>query len=84
MEFENIRETLYDFRPIFNGTSEQPIDLDVSLPDYCPDISRILKCHAVPQITSRMVVGDRLTVEGSTMIRIFMPMRKKMHYAAAN
>lgn len=71
MEFENIRETLYDFRPIFNGTSEQPIDLDVSLPDYCPDISRILKCHAVPQITSRMVVGDRLTVEGSTMIRIF-------------
>lgn len=71
MNFELVQEPISVYREIFNGSSEQPIDLDVSLPDYCPDISRILKCQAVPQITSRNIVGDRLTTEGSTLIRIF-------------
>ena len=32
---------------LFNETAEQPIDVDFSLPDFCPDISKILKCRAV-------------------------------------
>lgn len=71
MDFETTREPIGMDRAVFCGSSEQPIDLDISLPDYCPDISRILKCQAVPQVTSRSLVGDRLTVEGSTIIRIF-------------
>ncbi len=54
----------------FEGCQEVPIDLDFSLPDYCPDIQKILKCRVVPNITSRNISGDRLNVEGSAIIRI--------------
>ena len=28
---------------IYDGCQEQAVDLDISLPDYCPDIQKILK-----------------------------------------
>lgn len=71
MELNAVRELVCMYREVFCGTSEQPVDLDIALPDYCPDISRILKCQAVPQVTSRSLAGERLTVEGSTIIRVF-------------
>ena len=30
-------------------TAEQPIDADITLPDYCPDIRRVLKCLVTPR-----------------------------------
>ena len=71
MELNVTRESVCTCQEVFSGTSEQPIDLDIALPDYCPDISRMLKCQAVPQITARSLTGERLTVEGSTIIRVF-------------
>ncbi len=71
MELNVTRESVCTYQEVFSGTSEQPIDLDIALPDYCPDISRMLKCQAVPQITARSLTGERLTVEGSTIIRVF-------------
>ena len=70
MDLEMTRIPIAINRPVFSGSSEQPIDLDIALPDYCPDIARILKCQAVPQVTARSLVGDRLTVEGSTILRL--------------
>lgn len=70
MDFQTEKEPFCSLRELFSGSSEQPVDLDVTLPDYCPDISRILKCQVKPQITSRQIVGDRLTVEGSSLIRL--------------
>lgn len=70
MDFQTEKEPFCSLKELFNGSSEQPVDLDVTLPDYCPDISRILKCQVKPQITSRQIVGDRLTVEGSSLIRL--------------
>ena len=70
MDFQTEKESFCSLRELFSGSSEQPIDLDVTLPDYCPDISRILKCQVVPQISSRQIVGDRLTVEGTALIRL--------------
>ena len=54
----------------FEGCQEIPIDLDFSLPDYCPDIQRILKCHVCPNITARNISGDRLNIEGNANIRL--------------
>lgn len=55
---------------VFEGSKEVPVDLDFSLPDYCPDIQKVLKCMVCPNITSRNISGDRLNIEGTTKIRV--------------
>lgn len=50
---------------------EQPVDLDITLPDYCPDVQRILKCRLCPAITSRSITGDRLDVEGRAVVKVY-------------
>ena len=46
-------------------TAEQPIDADITLRDYCPDIRRVLKCLVTPRITAVQTAGDRATADGS-------------------
>ena len=59
-----ILENLYD------SFAEQGIDCDIAMPDYCPDIMRILKCSVTNSITNSKISGDRATVDGSAKIRI--------------
>lgn len=53
---------------VFDGCFEQPLDLDFTLPDYCPSIEKILKCRVIPQIHSKSLSGDRLTIEGAAAV----------------
>lgn len=50
--------------------SEQPVDIDFTLPDYCPDIEKILKCKITPKIYNRALSGGQLTVDGATVVTI--------------
>ncbi len=70
MNYDVSRETLAVKDLVFEGCKEIPIDLDFSLPDYCPDIQRVLKCRVSPDITSRNISGDRLNIEGTAKIRV--------------
>ncbi len=70
MNYDVSRETLAVKDLVFEGCKEIPIDLDFSLPDYCPDIQRILKCRVCPDVTSRNISGDRLNIEGTAKIRV--------------
>ncbi|MFR5070366.1 MAG: DUF3794 domain-containing protein [Eubacteriales bacterium] len=45
MEYHLRTEVLQGTEVVFDGCQEQPVDLTLSLPDYCPDIQRILKCQ---------------------------------------
>ena len=56
---------------LFSGTIEKPIDLDFTLPDYCADIQKILKCNIKPIITTKAVSGEKLEMEGTVSIRVF-------------
>ena len=58
------------FDPVFDGRYETPIDAEYNLPDYCPDIQKILKCRAIPEVTSYMITGDTLTCDGVCDIRV--------------
>lgn len=58
------KEILYD------GFCEQGIDSDVNLPDYCPDIMRILKCCVHTDINSSKLIGDRVTADGNAKITV--------------
>lgn len=62
---------------LLHQSSEQPVDLDFSLPDYCPDIERILKCRMTRSITSRNISGNRLDIDGVIVIRIYYLDSKK-------
>lgn len=70
MNYDVIKDTLSIKELVFEGTKEVPIDLDFSLPDYCPDVQKILKCRVSPDIFSRNISGDRLNIEGSAKIRV--------------
>ncbi|MCR5652746.1 MAG: DUF3794 domain-containing protein [Ruminococcus sp.] len=53
-----------------NTVSEQPVDIDFTLPDYCPDIEKILRCKITPKIYNRNLSGGQLQIEGSSVISV--------------
>ena len=70
MEYSVNKDKLGVCKAVFKGCLEQSVDLDFNLPDYCPDIQKILKCQIYPRVISRNVVGDRLNVEGVTVVSL--------------
>ncbi len=49
---------------------EQLIENDLSLPDYCGDIVRILCCNTDVNIFSAVITGDKAVVDGAVVSRI--------------
>lgn len=49
---------------------EQSVELDYVLPDYYPEIFRIIKCFAEPQITACTVNGDRVSYELTVCLKV--------------
>lgn len=70
MEYALTKETCSVCETVFDGSMEQPIDLDLTLPDYCPDMDTILKCYALPAVSSRTISGDRLEIDGTVTVRV--------------
>ena len=54
----------------FEGSCEQAVDCEINLPDYCPDILRVLKCTVAPCVVSSKISGDRACADGNAHIRI--------------
>lgn len=55
---------------VFESTAEQSLDADISLPDYCPEIQRILRCTVTPNITSVQNNSGRVTADVSAVVRV--------------
>lgn len=51
-------------------TTQQSLELDISLPDYCSDIKRILRLFVLPGINSTTVTSDRVSVSGDIILRL--------------
>lgn len=51
-------------------TAELPIDADITLADYEPDIKRILKCEIKPYINSKRITGNALGIEGTAIVTV--------------
>lgn len=49
---------------------EYPIECDVLLPDYCPDIVRILSCRVLPVIQNSLVRRNQFVVEGVAEVQL--------------
>lgn len=70
MEYHLIKKSINSVRCALDTAAEQAVDIDLTLPDYCPDVERILSCTLMPQIYMSNVSGDRLSVEGGAKVRI--------------
>lgn len=55
---------------VYESTAEQSLDADISLPDYCPEIQRILKCTVCPEITGVQNNSGRVTADANAVVRI--------------
>ncbi len=70
MEEKILKTSVFVNDTVFNKATEQAIDVDFTLPDYCPDISKIFKCRAVSRITSKGINGKNITVDGTVAITL--------------
>lgn len=71
MELKLTRQPLFINEPLIDQKVEQPIECDALLPDYCPDIVRILKCSVTPAVTGRRASPGKLELEGMAVVTVY-------------
>lgn len=68
---ETAKSAVHIDETVFDGQVEQGVELDYVLPDYCPDIFKILSCTLTPKTASYNVSGDgRLELDGVVYIKV--------------
>lgn len=70
MENEFKTEKIILKKEKFASNIEQLIENDLSLPDYCGDIVKILGCTAQANIFSAAITGDSAVIDGVVLTRI--------------
>lgn len=70
MENEFRTETVMQKKEKLAMNIEQLIENDLSLPDYCGDIVKILGCTAQTNIFSASVTGDKAVIDGIVVVRV--------------
>lgn len=70
MEFNLKKTSVGILSSALDAVSEQPVDIDFTLPDYCPDIEKILRCRIIPKIYNRNLSGGQLQIDGTTVVNI--------------
>lgn len=70
MDFSVTKEPVFVSEVIFDGQAEQGVEFDYVLPDYYPDIFKILRCSLRPGIVSYNISGDKLICDGIVYITV--------------
>lgn len=70
MELHESKKTIRIGKQLFHDFEEKAVDADIVIPDYCPEVTAVLKCTMHPVVTARFQSGDRYSVDGVTMLRI--------------
>ena len=70
MEFNQENRTFCTAVTVLDTVAEQLADIDLTLPDYCPDIEKILKCTLTPKIQTKSLSGGQLQVDGYCVVNV--------------
>jgi len=70
MDFKLNRDIITVNETIYDGVQEQSVELDYVLPDYCPEIFKVIKCRMQPRIVSRNISSDRVSYDLAVNITI--------------
>ncbi len=64
------KENYKILKTVKDNSIEECVEADFSLPEYMPEILRIIKSTAQPKINSCKAVGERVTVDGECELRM--------------
>ena len=70
MNFNRTTQKIGFCDTVYETTSEQSLDADINLPDYCPEIQRILSCSVIPNVISVQNNSGRITADANAVVRI--------------
>lgn len=70
MDFNIQREKFNLYETGFQGSQEHAVDCNITLPEYLPDIMKILRCSCIPGVKSHQLNGDRLNTECVCLVRV--------------
>ena len=70
MELKTNRTAVSAVEPMGSILQEQGVELDHVLPDYYPDVCKLVGCFLTPTILSESITGDRLSYELRAEVRI--------------
>ena len=70
MESKKLKTKVFTKEVVFTDSAEVAVDTDFIMPDYCPEISKILKCRSVARISSKSVSGRNITVDGVLTVTV--------------
>lgn len=70
MDLEIITGKINQAEKVYEKKSEYPVDCEFTLPDYCPDIERILKCCIDAKLVNLSVLSDTAQAELNADIKI--------------
>lgn len=70
MEFNQDNRSFCTTVAVLDTVAEQLADVDLTLPDYCPDIEKILKCTLIPKIQTRTLSGGQLQIDGNCVVNV--------------
>lgn len=77
MDEKELKAPFYFIETVFKDSAEVPVDIEFNLPDYCPEISRILKCRAHPRVSSKSAANRSVTVDGSVTVTVIYADREE-------
>lgn len=64
MELKVFKDTVSVWQQLTDLTLELPVETEIMLPDYLPEIFKIIKSFVTPVILQKQVVAGKLTLEG--------------------
>ena len=84
MEFNQDNRSFCTTVAVLDTVAEQLADVDLTLPDYCPDIEKILKCTLIPKIQTRTLSGGQLQIDGNCVVNVLMLTVSKKVFVAVS
>ena len=70
MEIKLSKESFTTKKVLLNQNSQQSLELDYVLPDYCPEIFKVLSLKIYPSVSKIAVNGTKLGYELTALVRV--------------
>lgn len=70
MDFNFSKTGLNRLDKVFEGSTEQSIDAEITLPDYYPEVSKIHCCNAFTVIVNRQCSGENISIGGQVNLNV--------------